>query len=79
MKFVEINTVVSLCFCLQRAGDEIERLTKERDEKVEIKSGMINRKQETRVISHRNVWILGSNVVWARSHHHSKTAWKSYQ
>ena len=40
----EINAVVSLCFCYQRAGDEIVRLTKEHDEKVEVKLGTINRK-----------------------------------
>lgn len=37
--------------CLQRAGDEIERLTKERDEKVKVKLGTINGKQEARGIS----------------------------
>ena len=41
---IEINAVVSLCFCYQRAGDEIVRLTKEHDEKVEVKLGTINRK-----------------------------------
>lgn len=38
--------------CLQRAGDEIERLTKERDEKVKVELGTINGKQEAKVISH---------------------------
>lgn len=38
--------------CLQRAGDEIERLTKERDEKVKVKLGTINGKQEARGIGH---------------------------